>query len=68
MGGVFAAQAQDISFGVKGGLNVASMTDIDASSKISGHIGGFANFKFKKLLHQKDRKFKKSPIKFKISE
>jgi hypothetical protein len=48
MGGVFAAQAQDISFGVKGGLNVASMTDIDASSKISGHIGGFANFKFKK--------------------
>lgn len=29
---------------------------------------GTANFKFKKLLHQKDRKFKKSPIKFKISE
>jgi hypothetical protein len=48
MGGIFAAQAQDISFGVKGGLNVATMTDIDASSKISGHIGGFANFKFKK--------------------
>lgn len=47
-GATFAAQAQDISFGVKGGLNVASMTDIDASSKISGHIGGFANFKFKK--------------------
>jgi hypothetical protein len=47
-GATFAAQAQDISFGVKGGLNVASMTDVDASSKISGHIGGFANFKFQK--------------------
>lgn len=29
---------------------------------------GTASFKFKKLLHQKDRKFKKSPIKFKITQ
>jgi hypothetical protein len=41
-----AAQAQDIKFGVKGGLNVASLSDVNGSSKISGHIGGFANFKF----------------------
>jgi hypothetical protein len=43
----FAAKAQDVKFGVKGGLNVASLTDVDdGTSKISGHIGGFANFKF----------------------
>ncbi|HEY0612085.1 MAG TPA: porin family protein [Chitinophaga sp.] len=44
--GIFAAQAQDIKFGVKGGLNVASLSDLNGSSKLSGHIGGFANFKF----------------------
>lgn len=44
--GIFAAQAQDIKFGVKGGLNLATLSDVDGSSKLSGHIGGFANFKF----------------------
>lgn len=42
----FAAQAQKLSFGVKGGLNVASLSDVNGSAKLSGHIGGFANFRF----------------------
>ncbi len=41
------ANAQDVKFGVKGGLNVATLTgDIEnASSKIGFHVGGFAEIK-----------------------
>jgi opacity protein-like surface antigen len=41
------ANAQDVKFGVKGGLNVATLTgDIDdVSSKVGFHIGGFAEIK-----------------------
>jgi opacity protein-like surface antigen len=41
------ANAQDVKFGVKGGLNVATLTgDIDnASSKVGFHVGGFAEIK-----------------------
>jgi hypothetical protein len=54
----FAVQAQDISFGVKGGLNVASFANYDGGgSKISGHIGGFANFKFTKWALQPELLF-----------
>ncbi len=38
-----AAQAQQVIFGVKGGLNVAKLTDVDRSNtRASIHIGGFA--------------------------
>ncbi|AWK02804.1 PorT family protein [Flavobacterium crocinum] len=39
--------AQDIKFGVKGGVNLSNFTgDIeDASSKVGFHVGGFAEFK-----------------------
>lgn len=63
---IFAAQAQDIKFGVKGGLNVASMTDIDAGSKISGHIGGFANFNFKKWAIQPELLFSGQGAKYEL--
>jgi opacity protein-like surface antigen len=41
------ANAQDVKFGVKGGLNVATLTgDVDnASSKVGFHVGGFAEIK-----------------------
>jgi long-subunit fatty acid transport protein len=41
------ANAQDVKFGVKGGLNVATLTgDIEnASSKVGFHVGGFAEIK-----------------------
>jgi opacity protein-like surface antigen len=38
--------AQDIKFGVKGGINISNFTgDIDTSSKIGFQVGGFAEFK-----------------------
>jgi len=44
----FAAQAQNLHFGVKGGLNIAQLTDFDGSgSRASGHVGGFVNFRFR---------------------
>ncbi|GAA0543169.1 porin family protein [Chitinophaga japonensis] len=44
----FAAQAQSIHFGVKGGLNIAQLSDFDGSgSRASGHVGGFVNFRFR---------------------
>ncbi|MHC0442284.1 porin family protein [Flavobacterium sp. 3-210] len=41
------ANAQDVKFGVKGGLNVSTITgDIEnASSKVGFHVGGFAEIK-----------------------
>lgn len=41
------ANAQDVKFGVKGGLNVATLTgDVDnADSKVGFHVGGFAEIK-----------------------
>ncbi|RZL41864.1 MAG: PorT family protein, partial [Pedobacter sp.] len=39
--------AQEIDYGVKGGLNIANLTgDIEnAKSKVSLHVGGFVQFK-----------------------
>ena len=41
------ANAQDVRFGVKGGLNIATLTgDVqDASTKVGFHVGGFAEIK-----------------------
>lgn len=41
------ANAQDVEFGVKGGLNIASLSgDVeDVSSKMGFHVGGFAEIK-----------------------
>ena len=47
-GALLSAQAQKIHIGVKGGLNIAQLSDFDGDgSKISGHVGGFVNFRFK---------------------
>ncbi|SFE05330.1 Outer membrane protein beta-barrel domain-containing protein [Chitinophaga sp. CF118] len=47
----FTANAQKISFGVKGGLNIAKLTDYD-NSKVRASIfaGGYANFAFNENL------------------
>src|SRR5882762_4649771 len=63
----FAAQAQKLSFGVKGGLNIASLTDIDnSSSRVSGHLGGFANFKFTNWAIQPELLFSWQGSKFEL--
>lgn len=48
------ANAQEIKFGVKVGAGVSTFSGTlsDAEVKLSGHIGGFAEFKFKKFAIQ----------------
>lgn len=48
------ANAQEIKFGVKGGVGVSTFSGNvdDAEGKFAGHIGGFAEFKFKKFAIQ----------------
>ena len=41
-----AQDKEDMSFGIKGGLNISSVTNLDGASSLTGfHIGGFAEFK-----------------------
>ncbi|KAA2243739.1 PorT family protein [Chitinophaga agrisoli] len=48
LGACCSIQAQKIHLGVKGGLNIAQLSDFDGSgSRISGHVGGFVNFRFR---------------------
>lgn len=51
-GVVSATMAQQIHFGVKGGLNVATLSDVDGSSRASIHAGGFVNFRFRQFAIQ----------------
>jgi opacity protein-like surface antigen len=48
------ASAQEIRFGVKGGVGASTFSGNveDAEAKFAGHIGGFAEFKFKKFAIQ----------------
>lgn len=39
------AFAQDWSYGLKGGINLANITDLDAKMKPSFHIGAFAEYR-----------------------
>ena len=39
-----AAQAQDIKFGVKAGVNIADLSDNSAGSRVGFHVGGLAEF------------------------
>ena len=41
-----AQDKEDMSFGIKGGMNISAVTNITGSSSLTGfHIGGFAEFK-----------------------
>ncbi len=48
------SNAQEIKFGVKGGVGASTFSGNveDAEAKFAGHIGGFAEFKFKKFAIQ----------------
>lgn len=49
--GIFTVQAQTFSFGVKGGLNIAKLTNTDRSKpRTSAFIGLFTNIAFDKKL------------------
>lgn len=50
--GFMSVQAQDIKFGVKGGLNMSTLTgDADVDSKTSFYIGGLADFTVSDKFH-----------------
>lgn len=50
-GATFIVEAQQLSFGVKGGLNLAKLTDLDRSkTRTSVFAGGFVNIAFDKSL------------------
>jgi hypothetical protein len=49
---VSATKAQSIHFGLKAGLNVATLSDVDGSSRASFHGGGFVNFRFRQFAIQ----------------
>jgi opacity protein-like surface antigen len=62
--------AQEIKFGVKGGINLATLTgDVDdISSKVGFHVGGFAEFKLsEKFAIQPELLFSTQGAKFKES-
>jgi hypothetical protein len=41
-----AQDKKDMSFGIKGGMNISAVTNVTGSSSLTGfHIGGFAEFK-----------------------
>ncbi|MFT3793949.1 porin family protein [Flavobacterium sp.] len=48
------SNAQEIKFGVKGGVGASTFSGNvdDAEAKFAGHLGGFAEFKFKKFAVQ----------------
>ncbi len=65
------ANAQDVKFGVKGGLNVATLTgDVDnVDSKVGFHVGGFAEIKVSdKFSVQPELLFSTQGTKFEFSE
>ncbi|MEZ2446417.1 porin family protein [Chitinophaga sp. RCC_12] len=44
IGTMLAVQAQNVKFGVKGGLNISKLTDTDGSKTLAGfHAGGLVN-------------------------
>ncbi|WP_142683216.1 porin family protein [Chitinophaga polysaccharea] len=44
IGTMLAVQAQNVKFGVKGGLNISKLTDTDGSKALAGfHAGGLVN-------------------------
>lgn len=50
--GFMTTQAQDIKFGVKGGLNMTNFTgDADTDAKTSFYIGGLADFTISEKFH-----------------
>jgi hypothetical protein len=50
-GALFTAKAQDVTFGVKGGLNIAKLTNTDNSKvRPSVYIGGLVNIAFNESL------------------
>ena len=50
--GFITTQAQDIKFGVKGGLNMTNFTgDADTDAKTSFYIGGLADFAISEKFH-----------------
>lgn len=53
------ANAQDIKFGVKAGVGASTLSgDVEnADAKFSGHVGGFAEFKFDKFAIQPEIQF-----------
>lgn len=50
-GALFTAKAQDVTFGVKGGLNIAKLTSVDDTKvRPSVYIGGLVNIAFNESL------------------
>lgn len=69
--GFASAKAQDVKFGLKGGINLSNFTgDIeDASSKVGFQLGGFAEFKLSdKFAIQPELLFSTQGSKYKESE
>lgn len=64
---IFAAQAQKIHLGVKGGLNIAQLSDFNGSgSRVSGHVGGFVNFRLRNLAIQPELLFSGQGEKYEV--